>query len=81
MLFRSIVVNDLACIDNDFILFENKEGKIEISNRLNAKLLVLSGQPLNEPAYAAGPFVMNSKEELRQAADDYRNGVFGTDKF
>ncbi len=76
-----IVVNDLACIDNDFILFENKEGKIEISNRLNAKLLVLSGQPLNEPAYAAGPFVMNSKEELRQAADDYRNGVFGTDKF
>lgn len=76
-----LIINDVYCTDNDFILFENKEGSIEISSKSDAKLLVLSGQPLNEPAYAAGPFVMNSKEELRQAADDYRNGLFGTDKF
>lgn len=76
-----LIINDVYCTDNDFILFENKEGSIEISSKSDAKLLVLSGEPLNEPAFAAGPFVMNSKEELRQAADDYRNGLFGTDKF
>ncbi len=78
----NIEVNNTSCMENEFVLFENKEGKIEINNiSQDAKLLVLSGQPLNEPAFAAGPFVMNTKEELRQAAEDYRNGVFGSDKF
>ncbi|MFA5523421.1 MAG: pirin family protein [Tissierellales bacterium] len=75
-------INNTASKENDFILFENKEGLISINKvSIDTKLIVLSGEPLNEPAVAAGPFVMNTKEELRQAALDYREGRFGTDQF
>ena len=75
-------INNTKTTENDFILFENKEGSIKIDNiTSNSKLIVLSGEPLNEPAVAAGPFIMNTKEELRQAALDYREGKFGTDDF
>ena len=39
--------------------------------------MVLSGEPLNEPYVSYGPFVMNTEEEIKQAIDDYNNGLFG----
>ena len=41
-----------------------------------ARVLILSGRPLNEPVVFGGPFVMNSQEEIRQAFADYRAGRF-----
>jgi len=43
----------------------------------DSSLLILGGEPLNEPIAAQGPFVMNKPEELRQAMSDYRMGKFG----
>lgn len=40
-------------------------------------LLLLNGQPLDEPIAGYGPFVMNSPEEIRQAISDYQNGRMG----
>ena len=43
-----------------------------------AKLLVLTGEPIDEPIVGHGPFVMNSEAEIRQAIDDLNSGRFVT---
>jgi redox-sensitive bicupin YhaK (pirin superfamily) len=40
-------------------------------------VLVLSGEPMKEPIAAHGPFVMNTREEIMQAFQDYELGKFG----
>ena len=39
-----------------------------------AKFLLLAARPLGEPVVQYGPFVMNSREEIEQALEDYRAG-------
>ncbi len=62
---------------NHFALFENKGETFTIEATENAIVLVLSGEPINEPIAAYGPFMMNTKVELMQAFDDYNKGKFG----
>ncbi|WP_199508479.1 MULTISPECIES: pirin family protein [unclassified Psychrobacter] len=40
------------------------------------QFLLIAGKPLKEPVVRGGPFVMNTRAELMQAFDDYRNGKF-----
>lgn len=42
-----------------------------------ARVLLLAGQPLNEPIAQYGPFVMNTQQEIFQAVNDYRDGRLG----
>lgn len=47
------------------------------SNRPALEVLLLGGQPIREPVFHYGPFVMNSKSELIEAFEDFQSGKFG----
>lgn len=51
--------------------------QLELTNTgaVNARFIVLSGLPINEPIKQYGPFVMNTAEEIEQAIQDYRDGT------
>ena len=44
------------------------------ANEKNTRLILVAGMPLDEPVARGGPFVMNTREELLKAFDDYQNG-------
>lgn len=51
--------------------------KVTIAAAESSTVLVMSGEPIREPVARYGPFVMNTREELMQAVDDYRSGRMG----
>jgi Pirin-related protein len=55
---------------------EGEESFITVTATDKLRLLLYAGEPLHEPVTAYGPFVMNTKEEIRQAIVDYQTGKF-----
>jgi len=68
-------------IDGQMVLFAQDGDDLRIENPAAAKVtlevLLIGGLPLNEPVARYGPFVMNTREEIYQAMDDYRLGKMG----
>jgi redox-sensitive bicupin YhaK (pirin superfamily) len=50
---------------------------ITIEANGDAKILLLAGLPIDEPVVGYGPFVMNSREEIERAIEDFNSGKFG----
>jgi len=64
----------------DLALFSNDSDSILIENPSSSEpldVLLIGGRPLTEPVARYGPFVMNTRAELMQAFEDYRNGRMG----
>ena len=74
----NVLVNNTDEAPTDhFVLMENDGETFKVTAQDDAIVLVLSGEPLNEPIVAYGPFVINTREEIVQAFEDVRAGKFG----
>lgn len=61
----------------ELVVCERNGAQITIDARAESRLLVMSGTPIDEPIARYGPFVMNTREELVEAAKDYQAGKMG----
>ncbi|WP_313359772.1 pirin family protein [Empedobacter sp.] len=74
-----VKVNEQEIVPTDHLLLFTNEGEdFTIEATENSIVLILSGEPLNEPIASYGPFVMNTQEQIREAFEDFNNGKFGT---
>ncbi len=71
------MINNSEIKKHDFLVFNTQGTEIQINSTHTCKILFLSGQPIQEPIAQHGPFVMNTKEEIIQAFQDYQTGKFG----
>lgn len=61
----------------ELVQLDNAGERMTLNATDDTVLLVLSGEPINEPIARYGPFVMNTKAELVQAVNDYQAGKMG----
>lgn len=62
--------------DGQMVLFARDGDDVKIENPVDAnrsfEVLLIAGVPLNEPVVRYGPFVMNTRDEIHQAIEDYQ---------
>ena len=61
--------------DSTLIILDKGE-KLKVKGVTKSKFLLISGKPIGEPIARGGPFVMNTKEEISKAIEDYQTGNF-----
>ena len=78
MLSGQAVINGSDVQDSSMVLFENDgQTDFEFNAVEDVHFLILTGEPLNESIEGYGPFVMNNREEIVQAVEDFNSGKFG----
>lgn len=74
----TIQVNDSEILrDAQMAVLETQGEGFVLEANSDAKILVLGGEPLDQPVVGYGPFVMTSEDEIRQAINDFNSGQFG----
>ena len=71
-------INASTVEEAQFVTFGKQGQEIIIQAHADSKLLLLSGEPIDEPMASYGPFVMNNSQELVQAVQDYEQGKMGS---
>ena len=64
--------------DAKMLMFSQDGEGIKVKALEDTVALLLSGEPIDEPIVGHGPFVMNTREEIEQAINDFNRGAFGS---
>ena len=73
-----VIINGQSAHAGQLVTLSHDGGGLELQAAgKNVRLLLLAGEPIDEPVVGYGPFVMNSQAEIRQAIDDFNSGRFG----
>jgi len=63
-------------VNGSTLIILTKGEKLKVKGVTKSKFLLISGKPIGEPIARGGPFVMNTKEEILKAVEDYHSGNF-----
>jgi quercetin 2,3-dioxygenase len=79
LLGGAIQVNTTETVGDEakLVVLSEEGGAVRLYARQDSTILVLSGEPIDEPVASYGPFVMNTREEIVQAVRDYNAGKMG----
>ena len=78
VLHGAVEVNGQEVVrEGQLALFDREGAGIRVEANNDAVLLILSGEPIDEPIVGHGPFVMNTEAEIHQAFIDFQSGKFG----
>jgi len=77
VLSGTVQVNDTVLREKQMVTLSTGGSGVTIEANTDAKLLLLAGEPIDEPVVGYGPFVMNTQAEISQTIADFNNGKFG----
>lgn len=72
-----VSINDQQAATDHFVLFRNDGTDVSLIADTDSVVLILSGEPIDEPIAQYGPFLMNTWKEVEEAMEDVNRGKFG----
>lgn len=72
-----VQVNESSIQAVELALLERSGDSVVLEAKSESRVLLMTGEPLGEPVVGQGPFVMNTREEIRAAIADYQAGKMG----
>ena len=63
-------------VENSKLILLEKGSELKVFGSTDSKFLLIAGKPIGEQIARGGPFVMNTKQEILQAVEDYHKGTF-----
>lgn len=71
-----VTINGSRAADAELVSLERRGEQIRVESQTDATVLLLTGEPIDEPVVGYGPFVMNTRAEIEQAIRDIQSGAF-----